>query len=123
MRISSKSCVMKASERMGASPSAVTVALFIHSPERQRKSLNWFARFRHSLNSWIEIFSRYKWDSTSGIWGVTGVSALIADVLYSVNGCSMKTEANLAAVKAIPPGKIMFETGQPVPDLMPQFTF
>ena len=24
----------------------------------------------------------------------------------------MKTESNLAAVKAIPPGKIMFETGQ-----------
>lgn len=28
----------------------------------------------------------------------------------------MKTEANLATVKAIPPGKIMFETGQPIPD-------
>ena len=52
---------------------------------------------------------------------ITG-PALIADDLYSVNGCSMKTEANLAAVKAIPPGKIMFETGQSVPDLRPQFT-
>ena len=29
-----------------------------------------------------------------------------------MNGCSMKTEANLAAVKVIPPGKIMFETGR-----------
>lgn len=28
----------------------------------------------------------------------------------------MKTEANLAAVDAIPPKKIMFETGQFVPD-------
>ena len=50
-------------------------------------------------------------------------SALIANDLYSVNGCSMKTEANLAAVKAIPPGKIMFETGQPVPYTRHQFTF
>ena len=40
-----------------------------------------------------------------------------ADDPPSVNGCSMKTEANLAAVKAIPPGKIMFETGQLVPGL------
>lgn len=46
-------------------------------------------------------------------------SAPMTDVLFSVNGCSMKTEANLAVVKAIPPGKIMFETGQPVPDLRP----
>lgn len=44
-------------------------------------------------------------------------SALITDGLPSVNGCSMKTAANLAAVRAIPPGKIMFETGQLVPDL------
>lgn len=34
--------------------------------------------------------------------------------LPSVNGCSMKTEANLAAIKAIPPGKIMFETGKSI---------
>lgn len=38
------------------------------------------------------------------------------DGVPSVNGCSMKTEANLAAVKAIPPGKIMFETGRSIPD-------
>lgn len=30
----------------------------------------------------------------------------------------MKTEANLTAVRAVPPGKIMFETGQSIPDLM-----
>jgi hypothetical protein len=43
--------------------------------------------------------------------------ALIADNLSSVNGCSMKTDANLSAVKAIPPERIMFETGQSIPDL------
>jgi TatD DNase family protein len=48
--------------------------------------------------------------------------APIANNPCSVNGCSMKTEANLAAVKAIPPGKIMFETGWSVPDRMHQFT-
>ncbi|PSR76677.1 hypothetical protein PHLCEN_2v8274 [Hermanssonia centrifuga] len=30
----------------------------------------------------------------------------------SLNGCSLKTEANLAAAKAIRPDKIMFETGE-----------
>ena len=39
-------------------------------------------------------------------------ATLIADDTNSVNGCSMKTEANLTAVKAIPPANIMFETGQ-----------
>ena len=69
MRISSKSCVMKASERMGVSPLVVTVAWFIHSLVRQRKSLNWFAQsVCHLFNSRLERFSRYKWGSTSGRW-------------------------------------------------------
>lgn len=48
----------------------------------------------------------------------TGTADEVAELVQmgfhiSVNGCSMKTEANLAAVKAIPPGKIMFETDAP----------
>jgi len=48
----------------------------------------------------------------------TGTAEDVAELVQmgfhiSVNGCSMKTEANLAAVKAIPPGKIMFETDAP----------
>jgi Tat protein secretion system quality control protein TatD with DNase activity len=46
----------------------------------------------------------------------------MSDHARSVNGCSMKTEANLAAVKAIPPGKIMFETGQFIPVPRSKFT-
>lgn len=42
-------------------------------------------------------------------------SVLVANDSPSVNGCSMKTEANLAVVKAIPPANIMFETGESVP--------
>jgi hypothetical protein len=45
-------------------------------------------------------------------WDFYHGPGLVAHNPSSVNGCSMKTEANLAAVKAIPPGKIMFETGQ-----------
>ncbi|KAF9785842.1 Mg-dependent DNase [Thelephora terrestris] len=48
----------------------------------------------------------------------TGTAEEVAELVQmgfhiSVNGCSMKTEANLVAVKAIPPGKIMFETDSP----------
>ena len=35
----------------------------------------------------------------------------------------MKTEDNLAAVKTIPPRRIMFETGQSIPDPGHRFTF
>jgi len=108
---------------MGVRPLAVTAAWFIHSLERRRKSLNWFVQsIRHLFDLGPERVSRYKWDSTSGWWNWHG-SALTANDLYSVNGCSMKTEANLAAVKAIPPGKIMFETGRSVSVLRLQFTF
>lgn len=48
--------------------------------------------------------------------------ALVTDDVRSVNGCSMKTEANLAAVKTIPPGKIMFETGWFIADPKHHFT-
>jgi len=48
----------------------------------------------------------------------TGTAEEVAELVQmgfhiGVNGCSMKTEANMAAVKAIPPGKIMFETDAP----------
>lgn len=114
---------MRASVRMGVKLLVVAAALSTHSPERQRKLLNWFVLFIGPLFIlWPERFSRYKWDSTSG--GVdTAGPALIADRLSSVNGCSMKTEANLAAVKTIPPGRIMFETGQFILDSRHRFTF
>lgn len=65
-----------------------------------------------------EQISRYKWDSTSGAVVVTEPS-FRTDHIRSVNGCSMKTEANLAAVRKIPPGKIMFETGRFIPGPRP----
>ena len=77
--------------------------------------------YRPALHLWPERFSRYKWDSTSGAF-LTIYPALAADYMRSVNGCSMKTEANLAAVKAIPPGKIMFETGWSIPNPRRQST-
>jgi TatD DNase family protein len=64
---------------------------------------------------------RYRWDFTLGVIVIMDPS-LPADYSRSVNGCSMKTEANLAAVKAIPPGNIMFETGRSILDPRPQFT-
>ena len=36
----------------------------------------------------------------------------LTKTFVSVNGCSLKTEENLAAVKAIDPRRIMFETGR-----------
>ena len=109
--------------RMGVKLLVVTAALSIHSLERQRKLLNWFVPFIGLLFiPWPERFSRCKWDSTSGGVDTTG-PALTADRLSSVNGCSMKTEANLAAVKTIPPRKLMFETGQFIPDPRHRFTF
>lgn len=68
-----------------------------------------------------ERFPRYKWDFTSGGIVLMG-PAFVTENMRSVNGCSMKTEANLAAVKAIPPGKIMFETGRFAPDPRDQIT-
>jgi hypothetical protein len=99
-----------------------TVAWSIRSLGLQRKSLNWFVQcagliFVPRLNT----FPRYKWDSTSGGIVIVG-PAFITENMRSVNGCSMKTEANLAAVKAIPPGKIMFETGRFAPDPRDQIT-
>ena len=62
-----------------------------------------------------EQIYRCRWDFISGTVVITDPT-LATDDTCSVNGCSMKTEANLAAVKAIPPGKIMFETGWSILD-------
>ena len=106
---------MRALGRVGAEPLVVTVAWSIHSPGRQRKSLNWSVQSIGLLPTLPERSSRCEWDFTSG--GMSAIdSGLTPDGPSSVNGCSMKTEANLAAVKAIPPGKIMFETGRFIPD-------
>ena len=110
--------------RMGVKLLVVTAALSIHSPERQRRLLNWSVPFIGLLFILSpEWFSRYKWDSTSGGVDTAGPAHVADNLSTSVNGCSMKTEANLAAVKAIPPGKIMFETGQFIPDPRHRFTF
>lgn len=93
----------------------------IHSQGRQRKLLNWFVLYQSVLHLRPQFFYRYRWDFTSGAIVITG-PALVTDDMPSVNGCSMKTEANLTAVKAIPPGKIMFETGPYIPDPRHKFT-
>ena len=68
---------------MGVKLLVVTAVLSIHSPERRRRLLNWFAPSINPLFiPWFERFSRYKWDSTSG--GVdTAVLGLIADALIT----------------------------------------
>jgi len=48
----------------------------------------------------------------------TGTAEEVAELVQmgfhiGVNGCSMKTEANLTAVRAVPPAKIVFETDAP----------
>ena len=69
--------------RTGVKQLVVTAALSIHSPERRRRSLNWFVPSIGPLFiPRFERFCRYKWDSTSG--GVdTADPGLIADALIT----------------------------------------
>jgi len=82
MRILSKSCVMRALERVEVRLSVVMVGWFIHSLERRRKSLNWFAQSICRLfDSWLNNFP-----GTNGVphqvgWTFDMVSGPVSDVL------------------------------------------
>ncbi len=65
---------------------------------------------------------RWTWGSTSGKLLSCWRHTLEIDEHRSLNGCGMKTEQNLAAVKAVRPDKIMFETGSSLWLYLPTFS-
>ena len=91
----------------------------IHFDLAQKYNLPMYLHSRNCEQDFLKIVkdNRNKF-STGVVHSFTGTitecRALIAMDLYiGINGCSVKTEANLAVVKQIPVNRIMFETDCP----------
>jgi hypothetical protein len=108
------SCARRDSVKMAGEPSAVEVGSYTASRDLLRMQLTMCVLEICPLNPTLLRGSvpRLIWDFISGSFpSYYPLPRENAYIFKSVNGCSLKTEENLAAVKVIDLQRIMFETG------------
>ncbi|KAJ2554165.1 hypothetical protein EV175_002684 [Coemansia sp. RSA 1933] len=96
-----------------------------HFDLAQATGLPLFLHNRNTGDDFVRIVreNRHKF-STGVVHSFTGTAEelrqlLALDLYIGVNGCSLKTEANLAAVKLVPVDRLMIETDCPYCDIRP----